>query len=220
MVVLTEKARAGEAIMSEGLGNISRDNVTVAVSQTIAANGLLAKLAVAASVSVTQSFAGTGNGVLTVASPAVSSKVKDGVYTVVCIEPASAAGTFEVRDPSGKNIGAATVGVAFNKEIKFTIADGATDFIAGDTFSIIVAADAGDYQYVAYDPAGTDGSETPVGYSPYPVTTSASATAKTAALTRMCELNGNCIAWPGTITDAQKADAIQALAANNIIVRY
>lgn len=220
MVVLTEKARAGEAIMSEGLGNISRDNVTVAVSQIIAANGLLAKLAVAASVSVTQSFAGTGNGVLTIADPAVSSKVKDGVYTVLCIEPASDAGTFEVRDPAGKVIGTATVGVAFNKEIKFTIADGATNFVAGDTFSIAVAADAGDYQFVAYAPAGTDGSEVPVAYSPYPVTTASDATVKTAALTRMCELNGNCIAWPSGITDAQKADAIQALAANNIIVRY
>lgn len=220
MVVLTEKARAGEAIMSEGLGNISRDNVTVAVSQIIAANGLLAKLAVAASVSVTQSFAGTGNGVLTIADPAVSSKVKDGVYTVLCIEPAADAGTFEVRDPAGKVIGTATVGVAFNKEIKFTIADGATNFVAGDTFSIAVAADAGDYQFVAYAPAGTDGSEVPVAYSPYPVTTASDATKKTAALTRMCELNGNCIAWPSGITDAQKADAIQALAANNIIVRY
>ncbi len=220
MVVLTEKARAGEAILSEGAGNISRDNVVIALSQSIAANALLAKLAVAASVTVTQSFAGTGNGVLTLANPAVGSKVKDGVYTVVCIEPAANAGVFEVRDPAGKSVGTATVGVAFNKEIKFTIADGATDFVAGDTFSLAVAADGDDYQYVAFNPVGTDGSEVPVAYSPYAVATDATATKKAAALTRMCELNGNCIAWPTGITAPQKADAIQALAANNIIVRY
>lgn len=220
MVVLTEKARAGEAILSEGAGNISRDNVIVAVSQTIAANGLLARLAVAASVVVTQSFAGTGNGVLTIADPAVNSKVKDGDYTVVCIEPAADGGTFDVRDPSGKSIGSAVVGVAFNKEVKFTIADGSTDFAAGDTFTLSVAADAGDYQYVAYDPAGTDGSEVPVAYSPYPVITAADATKAAAVLNRLCELNGNCIAWPDGISAAQKANAIQALAERNIIVRY
>lgn len=220
MPVLTEKARAGEAIMSEGLGNISRDNVIVAASQSIAANALVAKVAVAASVSVTQTFVGAGNGVLTIADPAVSSRVKDGVYTAVCIEPASNAGTFEVRDPAGKVIGTATVGVAFNKEVKFTIADGSTDFVAGDTFSLTVAADAGDYQFVDYDPVGTDGSEIPAAYSPYEVTTASDATKAAVVLSRMCELNGNCIAWPSGITDAQKADAIQALAANNIIVRY
>lgn len=220
MPVLTEKARAGEAIMSEGLGNISRDNVIVAASQTIDANALVAKVAVAASVSVTQTFVGAGNGVLTIANPAVSSKVKDGVYTAVCIDPASNAGTFEVRDPAGKVIGTATVGVAFNKEVKFTIADGSTDFVAGDTFSLTVAADAGDYQFVDYDPTGTDGSEIPAAYSPYEVTTASDITKAAVVLSRMCELNGNCIAWPSGITDAQKADAIQALAANNIIVRY
>lgn len=217
--VLTEGRRPGEAIMSEANFHRSRSNVVVAAEQTIEANGLLAKKAVAADVVVSQSYAGTGNGVLTLADPAVSSKVKDGAYTAVCVTAAANGGTFRVEDPSGKLVGNATVGQAFDKEIKFTIADGATDFVVGDTFTITVAADAEDYQHVAYDPAGTDGSEVPVAYSIYAVETGAGETKQTAVIDNDAELNGHCIAWPEGITAAQKADAEQALRAAGIKVR-
>lgn len=220
MTVLTENARWGEAIMSEGPNHISRDNVVVALSQNIAANALVAALAAASAVTMSQSFSGTGNGILTFASPAYNSRVKDGDYKVVCIDPATNGGTFEVIDPAGNTIGTAVVGNAFNKEVKFTIADGATDFVAGDTFTLTAAMDDSSLEFVNFDPTATDGSEVPAGYSPYPVVTDASATKKAAILSRLCELNGNCIAWPDGITDAQKTDAIQALAAKNIIVRY
>lgn len=218
--VLTEGRWPGEAILSEGPRFISRDALTIAASQTIVANGLLAKKAVSAGVTVAQSFAGTGNGVLTFADPAVSSKVKDGVYTATCVTAAADGGTFRVEDPAGVTIGNATVGTAFNKEIKFTIADGATDFVVGDTFSITVAADASDFIWVAYDPTATDGAEVPGAYSLYPVKTGAGETVKTTGIVRLAELNGNCIAWPSGITATQKADAIQALASQQIIVRY
>jgi hypothetical protein len=35
-----------------------------------------------------------------------------------------------------------TVAVAFNKEIKFTIADGATDFVVGDSFKVRVGIES------------------------------------------------------------------------------
>jgi hypothetical protein len=54
----------------------------------------------------------------------------------------------------------------------------------------------------------------------YPVVTGAGQTKKASAISRLATLNGNNIAWPDEITDAQKADAIQALAARNIIVRW
>lgn len=220
MTKFTEGRHPGEAIFSEGPGAISRDNVTVAESQTILANGLISKVAVADGVTVTTSFAGTGNGAITMADPAVNTKVKDGVYRAVCIEPASNGGTFDVTDPSGKSIGSASVGAAFNKEIKFTIADGATDFVAGDTFEMLVVTNAESFTWVAYDPEGSDGSEIPGGMSIYPVTTGEGETVKASALTRLCELNGHCIAWPEDITDAQKVDAEQALSAASVIVRY
>lgn len=220
MTEFTEGRHPGEAIFSEGPGAISRDNVTVAEGQTIQANGLISKIAVADGVTVTTSFAGTGNGTITMAEPAVNTKVKDGVYRAVCIEAAADGGTFEVSGPNGKSIGPASVGVAFNKEIKFTINDGATDFVAGDTFDILVATNAESFNWVAYNPEGSDGSEIPGGMSIYSVTTSEGETVKASALTRLCELNGHCIAWPKDITDAQKTDAEQALADGSVIVRY
>ncbi len=220
MTRFTEGAHPGEAIMSEGNRDISRENVIFAASQTISANGLVSKLAVNANVDVTTAFSGTGDGAITMADPAVNGKAKDGVYKAVCIEPATDAGKFEVSDPNGKVIGVATVGVAFNKEIKFTIADGATDFVAGDTFDITVAANSDDFQWVAFDPDGTDGSEIPAAMSIYAITTGSGETVKGSVMARMCVLNGNCVSWPDGITTAQKADAIQALAENEIHVRY
>ncbi len=221
MVVLTEGARWGAAIMSEGNFNVSRENGVVGNSQNIPTNSLVSRLARAADTDVTQSFAVTGNGVLTLANPAVSTRVKDGAYKVTFITAAANGGTFRVEDPLGNEIGQGTVGVAFNKEIKFTIADGATDFVVGDEFTLTVALNDNDFSIVPYNPAGTDGSEVPYGYSPYPVVTGASETKAIAMLVRDCVLNGNCIAWPAGITDAQKADAIQALAnGKHVIVRY
>lgn len=219
MVVLTEKARPGEAIMSEGNFHISRENGRVALNQTILVNGLVGRVGVPGSIDVTQSFTGTGNGVLTPANPPVSSKVQDGEYTLTCIAAAANAGTFKVERPDGTEIGNATVAVAFNKEIKFTIADGATDFAVGDTFKFIVAADNEDFDVVAYNPAGTDGSEVAYGYSIYGMVTDGTKKQKTALLVRDCELNAKCIAWPDGITAAQKNNAIQALAVNHVILR-
>lgn len=83
----------------------------------------------------------TGNGTLTLADPAYGAGVKPGVYKVTAIEPASDGGTFSVEDPDGVQVGIARVGVAFNNVVKFTIADGATDFVAGDAFNVTVTED-------------------------------------------------------------------------------
>lgn len=220
MAPLTENARPGEAIMSEGMRSISRENITIAESQTIPANGLVAKKAVVANVVATPT-ADAGNtassGTIAMASPAVTTKVKDGRYVGV----ASAATKVDWVDPDGIPIGVSTHGSLFAKGgIRITITAGGTPNVVGDTFYVDVAADAVDYQYVAFNQDGTDGSEIPVGYAIYGATTGSGETEKTAVIVRMAELNGNCIAWPSDIDAAEKANAIQALAANNIIVRY
>lgn len=219
MVVLTEGPRPTAAILSEATRSRSRENGKVGENQSILVNGLVALVNVPASVGVIQSFAGIGNGVLTLASPAVSAKARDGRYTVTCFEAASDGGKFNVEDPSGRNIGVASVGVAFNKDVKFTIADGATDFTVGATFTLEVQVELEDEAYVPHNPAATDGSEVAYGYSPYAVVTGAGETKQIAVLVRECELNGHVINWASGISATQKADAIQALANNQIIVR-
>ena len=78
----------------------------------------------------------TGNGTIT-ANPTISSPAKEGVYTITMLEPATNAGEFSVEDPDGVSIGNGTVAVAYAANgLSFTIADGATDFAAGDQFTI------------------------------------------------------------------------------------
>jgi hypothetical protein len=85
----------------------------------------------------------TGNGVLTAAGTPVVAGGQAGVYKIVFIEPASNLGTFIVEDPNGVVIGEGVVGTAFSNQIAFTIADGSTDFIAGDEFTFTVTQSDG-----------------------------------------------------------------------------
>lgn len=218
MAVYTEGRYPGEFLIGK-LDDLSKDVVKIAASQTIAPGTLLGKVAVPAGVVAAASAPGSGKGALTLANPAVSNKVKDGVYTVTCTVAAANAGTFVVEDPNGKSIGTATVGVAFDKEIKFTIADGGTDHAVGDVFTVTVQADAVDYQWAAHNLAGTDGSEIPLAIALYGVTTGVGETVDITAITSDQEVNGAALSWAASINAAQKADAIQSLATVGIKVR-
>lgn len=102
----------------------------------------------------------TGNG--TIGTLSIGAGVKVGVYQVICVEPVTNLGTFEIEDPDGLIIGRAIVGSAFAGAIGFTIADGATDFVAGDRFTVTVAAAAGKSVKLSAA-AAADGSAIPVG---------------------------------------------------------
>lgn len=80
----------------------------------------------------------TGNGVLTLGTPKTLAGVMVGTYRVVFVEPVTNLGTFVVEDPNGTVIGEGVVGTAFATQVSFTIADGSTDFVAGDSFTIAV----------------------------------------------------------------------------------
>jgi hypothetical protein len=93
-----------------------------------------------AAVSTAQSSEGvanTGDGVM--GAITVTARTRTGRYKLRFIEPAANAGRFVVEDPSGVIIGTGTVAVAFSAGgLAFTLADGATDFVAGDGFFIDV----------------------------------------------------------------------------------
>lgn len=79
----------------------------------------------------------TGDGVM--GAIAVAALTPAGRYKFRCIEPAANAGRFLVTDPNGKSIGTLTVAVAFDiGGLSGTLADGATDFVAGDGFFVDV----------------------------------------------------------------------------------
>lgn len=108
----------------------------------------------------TSAFVGTGNGALTLdAATPVLPGAKQGAYAITCIAAASNGGTFRVEDPTGVVLGDVAVGGTFADQIKFVIADGATDFIVGDKFTVTVAA--GTSQYLTSVAAAVDGSAVP-----------------------------------------------------------
>lgn len=170
-----------------------------------------------AAVSVAALAGNVGNGVLTLANPAVSAGVNAGDFQVICIEPAANAGTFEVFDHNGVSIGTATVGVAFTGLVKFTIADGATDFAAGDGFLIKVPLGS---KVKEWDPTAIDGSAEVVGvalakgFAPSGVDGGILGEVRGPAI---LDLDG--ITWPVGATTDQKSAAINALLKKNIIVR-
>jgi hypothetical protein len=136
----------------------------------------------------------------------------------VCIEPAAGAGKFSVEDPSGVTIGVATVAVAFDGEIKFTIADGATDFVAGDSFSLPVAIAAPTGDCVPWDPTGADGSEIVAGVLLFDIDAT-EATVDTVMVARGAALSEAALLFDEAVTAAQKADAKAALGALGLPVR-
>jgi hypothetical protein len=79
----------------------------------------------------------TGNGAM--GAITVTAGAKQGNYTLTIIEPGANVGTFTVVDPDGIQIGDGVVASAFSAGgLAFTLADGATDFVAGDSFTISV----------------------------------------------------------------------------------
>ena len=137
-MALTETRHAGGFLISEAAAWRSRDKVVV-TAESLRPGAVLGRVYAS---SVTQEFTGTGNGVLTPdASTPILAGVKEGTYRIVCVEPGANVGQFVVYDPLGVPLGLHTVaGSAFATEIKFAIADGSTDFVAGDVFLYHVKA--------------------------------------------------------------------------------
>ncbi len=113
--------------------------------------------------SAAKSGGNTGNGTLTpdVTTPSKPG-VKPGVYQVRFVAAATNNGTFRVTDPDGFDLGQVIMSGgagAFDNDIKFAIADGATDFVVGDGFDVTVAA--GNSKLTIALAAAGDGSDKP-----------------------------------------------------------
>lgn len=214
MAEISEGRYSGEFLYSEANGTRSLDTITIDTG-VLEAGTVLGQITKGAATG--SAVAGnTGNGTIT-AAPAVSAGAKAGVYRAVCIEPAANVGKFLVTDPSGINLGVATVAVEFTGGgLTFTIADGATDFVSGDSFTITVAV--GSLKYVAFDQDGVDGSEVAAAIL-FNNIDATDADMEAPAVVRDAEVNGSKLTWPADIEDAEKTAAIAQLADLGIIVR-
>jgi len=145
----------GKSPIIFAVDDYSLENITLASGQKLVAGTILGKISYGAATAA--AVAGnTGNGTCSAVTVGVGAKV--GVYRVTFIKATTNLGTFIVEGPDGIQVGApGVVGTAYTGGgLTFTLSDGATDFVAGDQFTITVAAGSGKYTAVA--PAATDGS--------------------------------------------------------------
>ena len=215
--MLTESTYREEGLLSELPGAMSREAITVLSGQNITVPmTVLGKVTVGAATSAAKGT-NTGNGAMGAVTLSAGAKV--GVFVLTIIEPGSNVGQFMVEDPDGINIGHGTVAAAFSRGgLAFTLADGATDFVAGDQFDITVAAGSG--KWVKYNQDATNGSQIAAGIAidAYDAT---SADVDGVALVRGCEVADDALTWPSDIETGEKTTAIAQLAALNppILVR-
>lgn len=212
MTVFVEGRHAGEHLVSE-IG-ISREVVTIALGQNLPAGQVLGKITIGAATAAVFG-SNTGNGVF--GAVTVGAAAQPGVYAVKIIEAAANGGKFQVVDPQGDVVGIGTVGAAFSGGgLSFTIADGATDFVAGDSWTVTVAAGSG--EYVAWDPAGTDGRQHAVAILFAP-TNAADAAKQATVHARATEVKRFALTWKTGATTPQIAAATAELAAAGVIIR-
>lgn len=214
--VLTQGIRPVEFIMSEAAWHRSRDAIAIKENQEFVPGTLLVAEAIPAATTQAQSRSGAGNGVLTFANPAVSSSVKGGRY-IVTFTGAGATAPFQVQDPSGAVIGNGAVGSAFDKDLKFTVADGAADFAVGDQIFLDIGVEPTDQVFSAWDPSQSGQKIAAIAL--YGAVTGAGETKKIAGLVREAEVNGHCLNLPVGVTAAQTAKAYADLRDLQIIVR-
>ena len=219
MNAYSETTYLGDVLKCEAPNLYSREAVTV-----LAGDGAERALKVGAviaqrtrsEVTVTAGDGNTGDGEATPADPPLGALAEAGIYRLACIT-AGAAGTFQMLSPKGYVLPNLTVGAAYEGgHLNLTVADGAADFAAGDTFAIEVA---GDGKAVGLDPTAVDGTAEAIGIVAYDVTAPDGADAEVTAILRDAVLADRAIVWPDGINEAAKAAAIADLEARGILVR-
>lgn len=123
-----------------GDAKIVTDNASITGGADLVRGSVLGQITVGA-ISAAALGGNLGNG--TIGSLVRGLKAGVGVYALVCVS-LFRAGTFDVFDPAGVNIGTGKVGTAFSAGgLGFTLADGAVNFAAGDEIDMAIALGAG-----------------------------------------------------------------------------
>lgn len=209
MTTLTEHLHAGNFIVSEANGCLSREAVTIDTGSLLAGT-VLGKITVGdATAALTAGDTGDG----TFSAVVLSVGAMAGVYTL----SATSATKFRLEDPEGTLVGTVTVGAEFSKGgLTFTITAGATPFVVGDTATITVAE--GSEKYVQFNQDAADGSQIAAGIL-FDDADASSADVTAVAIVRMAEVAADALVWPSDITDNEKSAAVAQLAELNIIAR-
>lgn len=173
---------------------------------------LLGKVTLGAATAAAKAGGNTGNGTLTMdASTPILAGAQVGVYAVRVITAGTNSFTARVTDPSGRVVGDIAVSGAnasgtFSSQVKFAIADAATDFVVGDGFDITVAAGSGKYRVAVS--TNVDGSAVPDAILADDVDASGADVAN-AALYLAGEFNSNAMTFGAGVTAANSKDLLR-----------
>lgn len=154
-------------------------------------------------------FTGTGNGALTKGNPAYGPGVQAGTYVVRLVVAATDSGHFQVVRPDGTIDGYAVVGTLYDGQVRFTIADGGTDFGGAAQFTLAVEIEAEDGAVKEWDPDATDGSQVPWGIAIAEATAPDGENGTVLAVRRgPAGFLDSGLVWPEGATDEEKAAAL------------
>jgi len=220
MPVLSEANTLGDVLKYEAPNLYSREAVTVLAgsgADRVLAVGTVIGRRTRSTVTVTAGAGNTGDGVATLAAPALGATAEAGTYALTCIAAAANAGTFEVLTPKGYRLPDLTVGQAYaGDHINLTIADGAADFVVGDMFTVAVS---GDDKVVALDPTAVDGTQEAAGIIAAEVTAPDGVDTNGVAIVRDAIVADHALVWPAGITQPEKDAATAQLKSAGILVR-
>lgn len=176
--------------------------------------------ATAANTTTAADGSNTGNGTITKdATTPVLAGAMPGIYRVVFIQPVTNLGTFQVFRPDGTYVGDGVVGTAFSTEVKFVINDGATDFVAGDGFTITVPAGDGKLVHCVNDPQ-PNGTHVPWGILLEDVDASAADSSCVVMRRGPATFRDKGLVWHSSVdNDTKKAAKLAILEARGIITR-
>lgn len=145
-MALTETRHAGEFLLGERADGGSRETLTVLSGQNLNAGAVLGRVLYGIGRVSIPAAVGTGTGAMS--NVFAGPDVEVGNYVLTCITAVAHGGVFSVVTPSGYALPNFTMtagsGVATNyrsRHINFTVTD-ATDFIVGDTFTVVVSTTA------------------------------------------------------------------------------
>jgi len=210
--ITNERNREGDIFVAELSPAFGREVVTIASGANLTQGTVLGKIAFSCPTTGTAKAGNTGNG--TLGSVVAGNQAEIGDYTIKCTVAASNAGTFKVLTPQGFRLDDAMVGVPYvSPHLSFELTDGATDFAAGDAFTITVDEGSGDAALINF--AAHDGSQLASGVLLYDVDATFGAVEGVNVKSNAVVIETNLI-WPVGATTAQKEAALAQLSERGI----
>lgn len=191
-------------LKSEAPGTRSREAITLKSGENLNAGAVIT--GTDGTVTTAADSGNTGNGAFA-STPAGVAGVMEGDYRLVVVEPATDGGTFVLYRPDGTVVGKGSVGSAFSDELSFTLNDGATDFAAGDAFTITVDAPKWIERAAGIKARGILGQDTDASGGDKAAT----------AVVRDCEVNKGELNHVSGATQAQKDQAVRDLKQAGVI---